>query len=391
MSRCEHNEYPSLRIVTSLVLATAFSSTALPAAGQQPPPASFESPAPQTPALKENARPVKEANGEEADRARGAGAASPGSAGRNKAVSPADAKQMPVRPELKEQRRPEVRRSLPAVQDKQPASGRPQFLRVVPGRGKPGSRVRFEGRHFGPDRGDRSLHISDGPEGSLTMEIHRWSDDEIVATVPDTVPGRHNVRMISEGGGPALTSIHLEVLEGTDSPFTEGGAPEGLEPKATRRLRQPGGFAGPGGGLVGSCDGPDLAAFLTLKEAERKPDGSYRLRFDFGLRNVGSADFVSGRGQQHIVLLNGSRTVVGPVEFSPPGPVHSGVSHTYRGFRGATFDWHGGEFATDVVARIGYDPDIFMDGNPDNDDCNMSNNEARMTAEQIAEAMSGAE
>ena len=34
-----------------------------------------------------------------------------------------------------------------------------------------------------------------------------------------------------------------------------------------------------------------------------------------------------------------------------------------------------GEFPPDYIVKISYDPDILIDGNPDNDDCNPGNNE----------------
>lgn len=47
-------------------------------------------------------------------------------------------------------------------------------------------------------------------------------------------------------------------------------------------------------------------------------------------------------------------------------------------------DWlPGGEFNADFVLRLSYDPDIFIDALPTNDDCRMDNNEARLTAASI--------
>ena len=41
------------------------------------------------------------------------------------------------------------------------------------------------------------------------------------------------------------------------------------------------------------------------------------------------------------------------------------------------------EFLTDFAAQLHFDPDIRIDGNPENDDCNNSNNTARLTVDEV--------
>ncbi len=241
--------------------------------------------------------------------------------------------------------------------------------------------MRIQGRHFGPDAGDRKLYISGGDgERGVEMDIRRWGDETIVAVVPDAAPGTQKIWMVPEGGGSILGSIRFEVLEGEGSRFGDA------LPDDAGRASIPRPRGGPrGGGFTGACDGPDPALTSIYIRKVSSPDedeGRYNFWFMVTLKNVGQQDFVSGEDQAVVIIKRGNN-VIGRNAFDE---LRAGVRYTpITPDAGATIrDWSTGEFAEGFKAMISYDPDIRIDGNPDNDDCNMRNNEVRMTAREVA-------
>lgn len=146
-----------------------------------------------------------------------------------------------------------------------------------------------------------------------------------------------------------------------------------------------GGFTPPAGGFTAGCDGPDPAVTRMYIRKLSSPDsdeGRYNFWLYVHLKNVGQQDFVSGPNQASLTIKRGNR-VIGRHVFDE---LRAGVN--YAGITpdaGPTIsNWSHGEFAEGLSAKISYDPDIRIDGNPDNDDCNMGNNEVRKTAEEVA-------
>lgn len=99
------------------------------------------------------------------------------------------------------------------------------------------------------------------------------------------------------------------------------------------------------------------------------------------VRNVGRANYVSGRGQQSVELLEESPgetpRVVRTASFTN---LNAGgdVRVTYQR------DWDvAREFPPRYMLRISYGPDIRIDGNAANDDCRLNNNEATIEPRQI--------
>ncbi|MCP3899453.1 MAG: hypothetical protein GY707_07060 [Desulfobacteraceae bacterium] len=111
------------------------------------------------------------------------------------------------------------------------------------------------------------------------------------------------------------------------------------------------------------------------------------------ITNIGSGDFISGRGQaagQIVVHLNG---VSGPASllYLDNDPIlrlnaHQSMNLTgtyrvpeFRGWGHETLEDGECEAELDVefIVWVALDPDIMDDGNEDNDDCNYSNNETR--------------
>lgn len=170
---------------------------------------------------------------EEAEQNDKAGAVTPSSIDENKAISPSDLKQNEAvspsdlqdsdkLPAVQKDKLPAVQNKpeLPAVQEKQPLSGGMEIDRIIPAQGAPGTRVRIQGRNFGPSAGDRGLYISTADERSaLEMDVRIWNNNEIVAIIPNAATGNQNIYIISRTGGPILSAKRFRVLEGSTSPF----------------------------------------------------------------------------------------------------------------------------------------------------------------------------
>ncbi len=107
-------------------------------------------------------------------------------------------------------------------------------------------------------------------------------------------------------------------------------------------------------------------------------NGQYAFGVAGVVRNVGSADYVSRPNQQS-------------VNFSGAGPVRSlRFGNVPRGGSvqtGAVFGVPGGEFTPDIIATLSFDPDIKMDKNTRNDECNARNNKAVLSRLVINQAI----
>jgi hypothetical protein len=98
------------------------------------------------------------------------------------------------------------------------------------------------------------------------------------------------------------------------------------------------------------------------------------------VKNLGNAAYISNPNQQSIHLYEGSRLVTQkPFQNLTPGQE---VTVTY------TRSWDAsspseGEFPPTYKLLIVYDPDIRLDGNPRNDDCNAANNQKQRSGADI--------
>jgi hypothetical protein len=114
-------------------------------------------------------------------------------------------------------------------------------------------------------------------------------------------------------------------------------------------------------GIIQKAACPDLAVVM----AEKNRNGD--IHIVYGVRNVGGADYVTGRNQQTLTV----RTPGGVRTFAV-GNLRAGDvrtwSEVYRPF----------EFPFTYKGALSFDPDIFLDGNTRNDDCNRSNNRAQL-------------
>jgi hypothetical protein len=119
------------------------------------------------------------------------------------------------------------------------------------------------------------------------------------------------------------------------------------------------------------CDGPNLELTFdseSITYVEMSSDGEtteIRTGLSLTVTNVGTADFRSGPEQQFVLLhRNGELYYTVPFE-----EVLAGGRFSWAFFsRAAT-----GRDTAHYRGIIAYDPDIFIDNNPDNDDCNLEN------------------
>ncbi len=133
---------------------------------------------------------------------------------------------------------------------------------------------------------------------------------------------------------------------------------------------------------------PDPAAFeIRFEIVNRTSQFDGRVRITGIVKNVGSKAFKSGPHQAKAYLYQ-----------LPPGAATGGTMVAQREFTnlaaGATFsltyerNWRSsspaeGEFPPSYRLLITYDPDIYMDNNKDNDDCNQGNNKKDRSGSEI--------
>lgn len=123
-------------------------------------------------------------------------------------------------------------------------------------------------------------------------------------------------------------------------------------------------------------DCPNPAATALSVEVLSRDNGTGTIRLTGTVRNIGLRTFDSSAGQQSAQVWEGS-TVVATEPFTDLAPNES-LTVTYE-----TTWTRSSEFQADYTLRIAYDPDIFIDGNEQNDDCNTEDNERTLSATQI--------
>ena len=105
------------------------------------------------------------------------------------------------------------------------------------------------------------------------------------------------------------------------------------------------------------------------------------ITFKAVIKNVGD-DYRSGEGQQTISLSEkpaGGQSIT--LESKKFKDLDAGetieLQYTHQGWRASQ------EFPSSFRVRIGFDPDLYIDGNPHNDDSNSDNNTREITGQQI--------
>lgn len=120
---------------------------------------------------------------------------------------------------------------------------------------------------------------------------------------------------------------------------------------------------------------PDLKAMPIQFTIVSRTAHTARVRITAKVKNIGNQNYVSGSNQQSLQLYVGS-TIVKNLPFQN---LAKGASRTTTFYMNYHFSE---EFPTTIKSYVSYDPDIAMDGNTQNDECNYSNNSSsRSTAE----------
>lgn len=144
----------------------------------------------------------------------------------------------------------------------------------------------------------------------------------------------------------------------------------------------------------GRCPDPGIMP-LTPRWARVNPDGrTFSFYLYTQIHNVGIVPYVSRGNQQIISFYEGGRFLVSlPWYFTSDDAVGAGstvvASDAQEVVLGpprhkmlAVPRWDPSSSA-DFTAEFSYDPDISSDGNPNNDDCNRTNNKVRLTAAEL--------
>jgi hypothetical protein len=117
------------------------------------------------------------------------------------------------------------------------------------------------------------------------------------------------------------------------------------------------------------CEDPAAQRINFTVVSRNRPGGLVlgRVRITGVVKNAGSAAYISGPRQQSILLYEDARLVAS----APFQNLAVGQEVRVSFVR----DWYSGwEFPPTYRLIIAYDPDIYLDGNPNNDDCNAANN-----------------
>ena len=125
------------------------------------------------------------------------------------------------------------------------------------------------------------------------------------------------------------------------------------------------------------CRDPQ-ASGLTVSGISRNADGTWQFSLRGTVTNGGDAAFESRPNQQSAGLYEGSerRAVAHFTNLRPGQRVNTAFTRITRWYTGQ-------EFHSGFQLRVDYDPDIFIDGNPRNDDCQLRNNRRVLSAGEI--------
>ena len=111
---------------------------------------------------------------------------------------------------------------------------------------------------------------------------------------------------------------------------------------------------------------------VSIKELSRTPrtrgSGFQNPEITVSIKNIGTRNFTSSPRQQGVLVYKDGRTIQN-FTFTNLA-VGQTLKFTFRPGR-----IYGGEFPSKFEFMITYDPDIFIDSNPNNDDANMNNNQ----------------
>lgn len=129
-----------------------------------------------------------------------------------------------------------------------------------------------------------------------------------------------------------------------------------------------------------SCGIDPAAQRIDFEVLSRTTQFRGRVRVTATVKNVGHLDYVSRSGQQ-TALLYSDRTLVARRDF-----VNLAVGQAFTFSYDRNWDSSSpseGEFPPQYRLIVTYDPDIYLDSNPRNDDCSNANNDRTRSGADI--------
>ncbi len=133
--------------------------------------------------------------------------------------------------------------------------------------------------------------------------------------------------------------------------------------------------------LVEQLDCPNPAATdITFSVVSRTGEFTGVVRVTGTVQNIGLQDFDSSAGQQSIRLLQDGIEVASGEFTDLSAGESTSISFTRAWDASSPAE---GEFPPTYRVTISYDPDITLDGNPNNDDCRTSDNTREESGSQI--------
>lgn len=192
----------------------------------------------------------------------------------------------------------------------------------------------------------------------------------------------------------ALMAVSLSVSAAPQYNIS-GSAMEKMNESATSRLQ-----VNPNMRLVRRCPGRDPAVTnLVVTNKRVSSTGRGIADFKATVKNLGMQDFVSNPNQASLTIQSHNKRVSGPnayrtLKTQRIGRLNAGATLNVSarlvtdnffiqwGHRTAR---HGEcQVERDIIASLNYDPDILLDANPRNDDCNFNNNRRKLTLKYMA-------
>ncbi len=197
---------------------------------------------------------------------------------------------------------------------------------------------------------------------------------KLLPAVQPSVPGMGSPAA-TQGGNPIAPNKLKDMGDAAKPMFNP---PPRVPERITSDLKRPRLPVAPVAVAPGGC--PDPTITLRVRYG-----GADNIWLDAVIHNNGSVPFISQSTQQMVTFYHGERVLLSRpwgVWQIPPGA---------NIFENHIVHWdRASEFPAGFTAAIIYDPDIFIDGNPQNDDCVMTNNKSSVTVDEVRRVLSGA-
>jgi hypothetical protein len=239
----------------------------------------------------------------------------------------------------------------------------PVLLSTWPASAKQGDQIRLNGHSFGNGSATRTVILRDRSSARHAMSIVAWHDSVIAVVVPaDAAPGVGSIVILT--GATESSRVPFTVLN-TLKPVKGAGFSQPIPPPL--RVTIPVAATKP-------CSNP--AAYrvdFNLLPKHTKFTG--RVSITGVIKNLGGS-YETRPNQQLMSLYEDSRMVAS----APFGNLAPGQEASVNYQR----DWNvSTEFPPTYKLIISYDPDILLDSNKQNDDCNNGDNNKTRSGVEI--------